>query len=451
MISRRFTTGLALRLIILGGALAATIWIVLRGGHIVGASISFVILLVITVELWLYVSRTNREIARFLGAIRYADFSRRFSFAGFGAGYDGLGDEMTAIIDNLREQDIGQEIEVRKLRALIEHIPVPLLTLHADDSITLRNNAARRLFGAAHVARLQDLRQFDASFAEGVATAVPGVQELVRFSVGDVDYQLTLAATEIIVGGDSERLISLQDIQSELDATQAEAWQDLVKVLTHEIINSISPVTSLAASASELVDDVVRKAQQGELLDEELEDLQAAVSIVSRRSHSLTQFVDSFRQISRLAPPEKKRIRLRSLFDDVTRLAKAEWPESHQVMIEDDVTPAELDVYADRDLLEPVLLNLVRNAWQATLDVVDPHLRLMAKLNTRGNVIIEVSDNGPGVNEKIARKIFVPFFTTKEGGSGVGLALARQVMIAHGGFIRMADNKGGGATFRLTF
>ena len=451
MISRRFTTGLALRLIILGGALAATIWIVLRGGHIVGASVSFVIFLLITVELWLYVSRTNREIARFLGAIRYADFSRRFSFASFGAGYDGLGDEMTTIIDNLREQDIGQEIEVRKLRALIEHIPVPLLTLHADDSITLRNNAARRLFGAAHVARLQDLRQFGASFAEGVTTAVPGVQELVRFSVGDVDYQLTLAATEIIVGGDSERLISLQDIQSELDATQAEAWQDLVKVLTHEIINSISPVTSLAASASELVDDVVRKAQQGELLDEELEDLQAAVSIVSRRSHSLTQFVDSFRQISRLAPPEKKRIRLRSLFDDVTRLAKAEWPESHQVMIEDDVTPAELDVYADRDLLEPVLLNLVRNAWQATLDVVDPHLRLTAKLNTRGNVIIEVSDNGPGVNEKIARKIFVPFFTTKEGGSGVGLALARQVMIAHGGFIRMADNKGGGATFRLTF
>ena len=451
MISRRFTTGLALRLIILGGALAATIWIVLRGGHIVGASVSFVVFLLITVELWLYVSRTNREIARFLGAIRYADFSRRFSFASFGAGYDGLGDEMTTIIDNLREQDIGQEIEVRKLRALIEHIPVPLLTLHADDSITLRNNAARRLFGAAHVARLQDLRQFGASFAEGVTTAVPGVQELVRFSVGDVDYQLTLAATEIIVGGDSERLISLQDIQSELDATQAEAWQDLVKVLTHEIINSISPVTSLAASASELVDDVVRKAQQGELLDEELEDLQAAVSIVSRRSHSLTQFVDSFRQISRLAPPEKKRIRLRSLFDDVTRLAKAEWPESHQVMIEDDVTPAELDVYADRDLLEPVLLNLVRNAWQATLDVVDPHLRLTAKLNTRGNVIIEVSDNGPGVNEKIARKIFVPFFTTKEGGSGVGLALARQVMIAHGGFIRMADNKGGGATFRLTF
>jgi len=235
MISRRFTTGLALRLIILGGALAATIWIVLRGGHIVGASISFVILLVITVELWLYVSRTNREIARFLGAIRYADFSRRFSFAGFGAGYDGLGDEMTAIIDNLREQDIGQEIEVRKLRALIEHIPVPLLTLHADDSITLRNNAARRLFGAAHVARLQDLRQFDASFAEGVATAVPGVQELVRFSVGDVDYQLTLAATEIIVGGDSERLISLQDIQSELDATQAEGSRQSTYPRDHQL------------------------------------------------------------------------------------------------------------------------------------------------------------------------------------------------------------------------
>ncbi len=451
MVSKRFAAGLAFRLVILGGALAATIWILLRGGHAVGAGISFAIFISLTAELWRYVSRTNREIARFLKAMQHADFSRRFPLAGFGAGFDELGEEMSTIIDKLKKQGIGHEAEVRKLKALIEHIPVPLLTLHADDSITLQNNAARRLFGATHVTRLQDLQQFGASFAEGVAAAVPGVQELVSFSVGDVDYQLMLAATEINVAGNSDRLISLQDIQSELDANQAQAWQDLVKVLTHEIINSISPVTSLAASASELVDDVVDKAKGGKLLGDELEDLRAAVSIVSRRSKSLTQFVDSFRQISRLAPPDKKRIRLKDMIHDVEKLAIAEWPEDHQIKIEDDVTPAELDVYADRDLLEPVLLNLVRNARHATLGVTYPRIVLSARLSKRGDVIIEVSDNGPGVDPDIAKKIFVPFFTTKEGGSGVGLALARQVMIAHGGFIRVFDNKGGGATFRLTF
>ena len=277
------------------------------------------------------------------------------------------------------------------------------------------------------------------------------MQELVRFSVGGVEYKLTLAATELSVAGNRDRLISLQDIQTELDATQAEAWQDLVKVLTHEIINSISPVTSLAASASELVDEVVKKAKRGELLDEELDDLNSAVSIVARRSNSLTQFVDSFRQISKLAPAEKKRIRLRDLFTDVIRLAKTEWPTGHGITITDDVVPAELDVYADRDLLEPVLLNLIRNARHATSELDSPRIGLASRLNKRGNVIVEVSDNGAGIEPGIAKKIFVPFFTTKESGSGVGLALAPQVMIAHGGFIRVADNKGGGAVFRLTF
>jgi len=208
-------------------------------------------------------------------------------------------------------------------------------------------------------------------------------------------------------------------------------------VLTHEIMNSITPVTSLAKTAVEFVDDVVQKDKAGESLGEDLEDLRDAITTVARRSDSLMQFVDSYRQISRMAPPEKRRVRLGDLFESVGKLARAEWPDS-RIDFSIDVMPTELDVYADRDLLEPVLLNLLRNAWQSTV-------------NKRSNVVIEVSDNGPGVPDAIAKKIFVPFFTTKESGSGVGLALARQVMIAHGGFIRLSSNDAGGATFSLTF
>jgi nitrogen fixation/metabolism regulation signal transduction histidine kinase len=451
MVFKRFTIVLAARLIGVISVMAIGVWLVLHEGFAVGATLSFVIFLLLVAELWRYISRTNRELTRFLEAARHADFSQRFSFEGFGADFDELGKELTSLIGKLRERGVGHEAEVRKLRALIDHVPVPLLTLHADESITLQNNAARRLFGTSHVTRLKDLRQFGMPFAEALASAVPAAHEMVEFSVEGVEYKLTLAATEIIVAGNSERLISLQDIQSELDTIQAEAWQDLVKVLTHEIINSISPVTSLAASASEVVDDVISKVRDGEPFEDELNDLQEAVSIVARRSDSLTQFVDSYRQISRLAPAEKKRVLLRSLFTDVTRLARAEWPENQDVSLGDEVTPAELDVYADRDLLEPVLLNLLRNAWQATRTVNNPEIKLSARLNRRGNVIVEVSDNGPGVPPENYKKIFVPFFTTNEGGSGVGLALARQVMIAHGGFVRVADNKRGGAVFRLTF
>lgn len=451
MTFRRFTVGLAIRLVLVGAAMAVLIWLMQNGEYRVGSFISAAVFLALTAELWRFVSRTNQEVSRFLAAARNADFSQRFSYKAFGSGFDELGEEFTDIINRLRDRGIGHETEVRKLRALIEHIPVPLLTLHADESITLQNNAARRLFGAEQVGTLRDLRGFGVQFADSVANAVPAERVLVEFSVEGVDYQLALAATEIIVAGTSHRLISLQDIQSELDTIQAEAWHDLVSVLTHEIINSIAPVTSLAASAAEVVDVVIEKVNAGEPVDEELDDLHAAVSIVASRSGSLTQFVDSYRQITRLAPAEKKRFQIHELFDDVVRLALAEFPADHNIALSSAVNPAELDLYADRDLVEPVLLNLLRNARQATADQDAPVIRITARLNKRGNTVIEVSDNGHGVSSENAKKIFVPFFTTREGGSGVGLALARQVMIAHGGFIRVADNKGGGAVFQLTF
>jgi nitrogen fixation/metabolism regulation signal transduction histidine kinase len=451
MTFRRFTIGLAIRLVLIGAAMAVVIWLIQNGGYRVGSMIIGAVLLALIVELWAYVRRTNREVSRFLAAARNADFSQRFAYKSFGSGFDELGREFTDIINRLRERGIGHETEVRKLRALIEHIPVPLLTLHADETITLQNNAARRLFGAEHVTTLRDLRRFGVGFADSVANAIPAERVLVEFSVEGIDYQLALAATEIVFAGKSHRLISLQDIQSELDTAQAEAWQDLVSVLTHEIINSIAPVTSLAASAADVVDVVIERIKEGKPVDEELDDLQAAVSIVANRSGSLTQFVDSYRQITRLAPAERKRFQIRELFNDVSRLALAECPEGHNISLNVDTTPAELDLYADRDLVEPVLLNLLRNARQATTEEDAPKISLTARLNRRGNTVIEVSDNGHGVSAENARKIFVPFFTTREDGSGVGLALARQVMIAHGGFIRVGDNKGGGAVFQLTF
>ncbi len=450
MVYRRFSVLLAVRLIILGVAIAAALWLMLKPGLHSATLLALGIVAVMAAELWWFIRRTNREVARFLDAARHADYSQRFGYDDLGTGFGDLAQAFTDILNRMYEQRSNLETDLRRLRALIDHIPIPLMTLHGDGAITLQNNAARRLFGASHVTQIADLKQFGKGFHDAVAEAVPGQRELVTFEVEGIDYKLTLATSENIVAGESSRLLSLQDIQSELNITQAEAWQDLVRVLTHEIMNSITPVTSLAATASDVVDDVVRKAGHDATLGEDLQDLRDAVHTVARRSDSLMQFVNSYRQITRLAPPEKKRVHLGDLFESVRLLAHAEWPDCDETLSVE-VDPAELDVYADRDLLEPVVMNLLRNAFQATVDMDAPHVELLGRLNRRGHVVIEVRDNGPGIPDDIARKIFVPFFTTKKEGSGVGLALARQVMTAHGGFVRLAHSDSGGAAFTLTF
>jgi nitrogen fixation/metabolism regulation signal transduction histidine kinase len=450
MAYRRFSLRLAGRLSLIAATMLATVWFLLQPGLHGLTLIAAMVTVLLSSELWFFINRGNRELARFLDALRHGDFSQRFGLRGLGSGFDELGETLGAVLDQQQRQREQRETANRRLRALIEHIPVPLLTVHGDQSVTLQNNAARRLFGAGKVVRLADLLRYGSGFHRAVLEAVPGHRELVTFTVEDIEYRLTMATTEIVIGGQAERLVSLQDIQTELDETQAQAWQDLVKVLTHEIMNSITPITSLATTAGDLVEDLRERNERGESLGEDLDDLRDAVRTVARRSGSLVQFVDSYRQITRMAPPERRRIRLDELFESAARLAGAEWPDSAS-RLQWLVEPPGLDVFADRDLLEPVLLNLLRNAMLATTNVDDAQIRLLGRLNRRGHVTIVVSDNGPGVPDELARKVFVPFFTTRKGGSGVGLALARQVMIAHKGFIRLDHNESGGARFTLIF
>jgi nitrogen fixation/metabolism regulation signal transduction histidine kinase len=450
MTYKTFSAALISRLIVLQLLMLLVAWLVITPGYYAALLIATGAFAIVSFELWRLVKRMNHEVSRFLDAARYADFSQRFNFTNMGAGFATLGEAFTDILENLRNLRSQQEAELRHLKALVEHVPVPLFSIHTDESITLQNNAARRLFGTSPPIQVTDLAQFGSGFQRGITEAVPGGRALVKFVHDGMEQLMTLEATELVISNKQEKLISLQNIQSELDLTQEEAWQDLVRVLTHEIMNSITPVSSLAHTASDLADDLVKKLDENSVVAEGLADIHDAVSTVARRSDSLTQFVQSYRQLTRLAPPEKNRVSIAGLFADVSQLAAAEWSGGH-LELTTTTTPQGLDVYADRNLLEPVLLNLLRNAWQATTSVPNPRIALAARMNRRGHVVIEVSDNGPGVSREIARKVFVPFFTTKEGGSGVGLALTRQVMIAHRGFVTLSESEQGGAKFSLIF
>jgi len=397
-----------------------------------------------------FVLKTNRELTRFFDAARYADFSQRFELKGMGAGFGELGNAFTDILKRFQDNRAIHEEELRHLKAMIEHVPVPLISIHGDGLLTLWNNSSRRLFGSNQITQVDDLNQFGKEFSDHLQSVTAGERRLVTFEVDGMEQQLTVSATQIVIAGKHEKLISMQDIQSELDGVQLQAWQDLVRVLTHEIMNSITPVASLAKTAVDLLEDATQKVKDNPEITEELADASAALQTVARRSDGLMKFVGSYRRLTRLPPPNKKLVKLSDLFAQVHNIATQDW-EQKGIQFSSQIIPSELDINIDSDMIEQLLINLLQNAEQAVESIKKPQISMQASLNKRGHVVIDIIDNGKGVADDIAKKIFVPFFTTKKQGSGVGLALTRQVMIAHGGKVKLEKSESGGALFRLIF
>ncbi len=397
-----------------------------------------------------FVTRTNSELARFLAAVRYDDFSQRFSFGHLGETFADLRSAFEEVMQRFRDARGARETQRRYLEALVEHIPIAVLAVHGDGRVTLLNNAARQLLDVSGELSLESLDDYGAAFQRDITQSKPGERKLTRTELDGVERHLILSTTHVTLGGDGQRLISIQDIQGELDATELSAWQDMVRVLSHEIGNSITPISSLARTADDMVVELKAKSADPEARSELIDDIHDAIDTITRRSEGLIHFVTRYRQLTALPPPQKRQLTLSTYFQRLERLLRSEWTD-RGVTLEISAPPAGLTVAADEGLLDQAVINVARNAADAARSADDPTVWVDARLSERGRPIIEIGDNGDGFNEDIAEKIFLPFFTTKADGSGVGLSLARQVMLMHNGAITARPRRGGGALFLLSF
>jgi len=459
---KRFSLLIATRTVLAMLTLLLLSQAIIRDGYHATILLLSIVLIIQFFELIRFISKTNAELVRFFDAVRHADFSQRFELKTMGTGFDDLGSTFTDILQRIQQVRSNQAAELNQIKAIIEHVPVPLLSINQDGKVTLWNNSVRRLFGSNAVSHIDDMAKFNKDFPKKIQGILAGEKTLVNITIDDMEHKLIISATEVITASHRETLLSMQDIQSELALAQLQAWQDLVSVLTHEIMNSITPVASLAKTAVDLVEDVQEKTQQlpvvndeyseelAEELAEELEDVLGAVKTVARRSDGLMQFVTSYRRLTRLPSPTKKLVQVATLFDHVETLTKQDWQDKG-IELTSKITPQALDVFVDVDMVEQILINLLQNAVQALSHRSSAKIAVSAFLNLRGHVIIEVADNGNGIDPDNIQQIFVPFFTTKKEGSGVGLALTRQVMLAHNGKVSVRNNEQGGATFSLTF
>ncbi len=395
-----------------------------------------------------FVGRTNRELARFLDSLRYDDFLQTFSMGALGSGFEDLHKTFDDVLARFRDVRLADESRRRYLEVVVEHVPVAILGVHDDGSVELLNNAARRLLNSSSKTTVDALDVYGATFQRDIAQSRPGQRTLTRASLDGLDRHLILSTTQITVGNSSQRLMCLQDIQSELDLNELSAWQDMVRVLSHEILNSLTPISSLARTAADMVGELGQRSSPPD--PELLGDLGDAVQTVARRSDGLMRFVRSYRQLTAMPIPTMRTISVKEYFGRLEKLLEAEWAGRGIVLHMREPSDG-LQLVADESLLDQAMINILRNAADAATASDQPQVWLEGGVSDRGRLVIEISDNGPGFAPETREKIFLPFFTTKADGSGIGLALARQVMLIHKGAITASARAGGGALFRLTF
>ena len=387
--------------------------------------------------LWAHVTRTNRTVARFLEALKFGDAAVRFDTSG-GAGFGDLGRALNEALARFRTEQERAAGELRYLDALVDDIPVAVLTVNGEGHVALANKAARRLFKGEQGTRPEDFAAYGATFARRLADGAPG-EELLILNLGGRPQRVLVSAATLDRLGQRTRALGLQPIQGTLDAVEMAAQTDLVRVLTHEILNSLTPVTSLAATAADLLDDADLVA------DPRIADARAAVTTLARRAQGLGNFIAAYREVARTPEIRRQQFAARPWAEELARIFAAEAPA---IPLELEVVPASLALDADPDLLAQVLINLMHNAAQAMAKIDAPRLALRL-YSEREAVVIEVEDNGPGVPDELRQDVFLPFFTTRATGTGVGLNLARQIVVAHGGAIDVRDAPGGGALFRI--
>ena len=395
------------------------------------------------VELWRYIRRTNLEVARFIEAVRLGDLSQSFSHGGRGSGFGEISAALDRGIRALREERQRAADAGRFYEAVLDDAPTPLLTVDGEGRVALANKAARRLFVRHQGVRIEDFRGYGDAFARTLADDSVGRPRLVPL-IFDAMPQIAMvsAATVHRLGG-MVRVVAVQPIQGELNAVEIAAQSDLIRVLTHEIMNSLTPVTSLAQSAAALM----AQADRGD--DRAVSDARNAVETLARRAGGVMHFVESYRQISRTPEIRRRQFSAAPWAAEIESLFRAS-DASTGLDFALSVTPEHLAIDADPDLLCQVLINLLRNGAEAArAHGPAPALSLSFARTTGGGVQIEVCDNGPGVPEPLRQDVFLPFFTTKAKGTGVGLSLARQVVLAHRGSIALTQSESGGALFRI--
>jgi two-component system, NtrC family, nitrogen regulation sensor histidine kinase NtrY len=409
-----------------------------------------VAIIVLAIQMVSYLNRTNRNIQFFFDSVKNDDSSLSFSVDEKGAGVKELHESMNRVNKQIQQLKIQNRQQEQYFQIILEQLATGIITYDHQGFIHHTNSAARNLLSLESLTHLRQLDRIDGKLYSVVKNLKPFERRLVGITTSRGETQLSLKST--LSGSDSKELmiLSLQDIKHELDEKEIESWMKLIRVLMHEIMNSITPITSLSDSLSNIYRSGDSHISPEAVDEKKIITTLQGLKVISDQGRSLMSFVESYRKLTRIPRPEMKPVKIANLFTRVRIIASSlENPCNAGINFED--LKNETEVLADENLISMVLINLIKNALEANTDNSSCIIKVWAETGKDNHLRICVSDNGPGISEENLDKIFIPFFTTRTSGSGIGLSLSRQIMGAHGGTLNVKSVPGTETVFSLAF
>ncbi|MCK4748934.1 MAG: ATP-binding protein, partial [Bacteroidales bacterium] len=402
-------------------------WFIVRSEPI-RAVYTGVLILLLALEFFIYTDRLNRDLNQFFMSILHDDYTSVFRERSRGKSFRQLYSTLNDITLKFRSISKEKEMRGQYLFSLIEQVKVGIISFEPDGRVNLVNRAFREMLDVPAVHSGSDIKEQEPELFSILKTITDGEKQLLRRKIRDEEKEFSFDSAGFKMEDKFYNLVSVQDIREELDNRELEAWQKLIRVLTHEIMNSVSPIASLTGSLHDLVSEPTTDAGE-ELLRGKLS---MGLTAIQERSAGLLKFTEAYQKLSRIPAPVITDIQTKSLVERIEILFKPQF-ESSNLRFSINIQKAPVSFNADLDLLEQVIINLVRNATDAVANTPNPEIDLMIESRHDGKISIIVRDNGTGIPEAQLDRIFIPFFSTKEKGSGIGLSLSRQVILMHKG------------------
>lgn len=449
MISRKLYITLLIHVLLIVGFSVLFGFVILKYHSLRYALLIAAVIAAVSADLMHQLNRSNRNVKFFFDSVKNDDSSLSFPVNDNSAGLKELNESMNRVNKQIQQLKLRNSQQEQYLGRILDHLATGIITYDKKGFIHHSNSAARNLLISENLTHLQQLDRLDSRLYSAVKSLKPFERRLVGINTIYGENQLSLKTTSFGSGEDELMILSVQDIKHELDEKEVDAWMKLIRVLMHEIMNSITPITSLSDSLSSIYRKGDSPVAPADLDEKKIATTLQGLKVISEQGKGLMNFVESYRRLTRMPRPELKPVKIAEIFSRVRTLADSFDNKNARIIF--DMSNSENELLADENLISLVLINLVKNALESNENNKSAEIRITSATNKTNQTEICVIDNGPGIAEENLDKIFIPFFTTRPNGSGIGLSLSRQIMGAHGGTLKVRSMPGKETVFCMTF